>query len=79
MFEKIDEIFKNIESIRDEIQILLNMLKLSLVDYIMIKRGSQDFPPDLDMSLFTQLDEQINLLKKQIDLLNKLKRELLVF
>ncbi|PAF42997.1 DUF2443 family protein [Helicobacter sp. 11S03491-1] len=79
MFEKIDEIFRNIESIRDEIQILLNMAKITLVDYIMIKRGSQDMPQDLNMSLFYQINDQIDALKKQIDALNKLKRELLVF
>ncbi|PAF53765.1 hypothetical protein BKH42_04540 [Helicobacter sp. 13S00482-2] len=79
MFEKIDEIFRNVESIRDEIQILLNMANITLIDYIMIKRGSQDMPEGLSMSLFSQLNEQIDALKKQIDALNKLKRELLVF
>ncbi|PAF49478.1 hypothetical protein BKH41_02095 [Helicobacter sp. 12S02232-10] len=79
MFEKIDEIFRNIESIRDEIQILLNMAKITLVDYIMIKRGSQDMPEGLSIALFSQINEQIDALKKQIDALNKLKRELLVF
>ncbi|PAF52430.1 DUF2443 family protein [Helicobacter sp. 13S00477-4] len=79
MFEKMDEIFINIESIRDEIQILLKMANISLVDYIMIKRGSQDMPEHMNMSLFSQINEQIDALKKQIDNLNKLKRELLVF
>ncbi|PAF44802.1 DUF2443 family protein [Helicobacter sp. 11S02596-1] len=79
MFEKIDEIFRNIESIRDEIQILLNMAKITLVDYIMIKRGSQDMPEHVSMAVFSQINEQIDALKKEIDALNKLKRELLVF
>lgn len=35
MWEKIDEIFKSIEDIRDDINILLNIAKISLVDYIM--------------------------------------------
>ena len=36
MFERIDEIFKKIEDIRDDINILLGMAKISMVDYIMI-------------------------------------------
>ncbi len=78
MFEKIDEIFKNIEDIRDDITILLNIAKISLVDY-MIKRGSQDMPEHLGFDLLAQIDVEIEKLKAQIDALNKLKRELLVF
>ena len=66
MFEKIDEIFKNIEDIRDDINILL-------------KRGSQDMPEHLTFTMLAQIDEQIEKLKAQIDALNKLKRELLIF
>lgn len=79
MFDKIDEIFKNIEDIRDDINILLNMAKISLVDYIMIKRGSQDMPEHLTFTVLSQIDVEIEKLKSQIDALNKLKRELLVF
>ena len=79
MFEKIDAIIKQIESLKDEIQILLNMSHITLIDYIMIKRGSQDMPKDLDMSLFAQINDHIDELKKQIDALNKIKKELLVF
>ncbi|PAF47751.1 hypothetical protein BKH46_02630 [Helicobacter sp. 12S02634-8] len=79
MFEKIDTIFRNIESIRDEIQILLNMAQITLVDYIMIKRGAQDMPEGLSMAVFSQINEQIDALKLQIDALNKLKKDLLVF
>lgn len=79
MFDKIDEIFKNIEDIRDDINILLNMAKISLVDYIMIKRGSQDIPEHLTFTVLSQIDVEIEKLKSQIDALNKLKRELLVF
>ena len=79
MFEKIDEIFKNIEDIRDDINILLNIAKISLIDYIKIKRGSQDMPEHLSFDLLSQIDVEINNLKAQIDALNKLKRELLVF
>lgn len=79
MFEKMDQIFKNIEDIRDDINILLNMAKISLVDYIMIKRGSQDMPEHLTFTTLSQIDAEIDKLKAQIDALNKLKRELLVF
>ena len=79
MFEKIDEIFKNIEDIRDDINILLNIAKISLIDYIMIKRGSQDMPEHLSFDLLSQIDAGTHNLKAQIDALNKLKRELLVF
>ena len=44
MFERINQIIKNIENIQDEITIALNMAKISLEDYIMIKRGSLDMP-----------------------------------
>lgn len=79
MFNKINEIIKNIESLEEEITILLGMAKISLLDYIMIKRGSQDMPEGLNMSVFLSLDDEINNLKKQIDALNKIKREMLVF
>ncbi|TLD80780.1 DUF2443 domain-containing protein [Helicobacter sp. MIT 05-5293] len=79
MFEKMDQIFKNIEDIRDDINILLNMAKISLVDYIMIKRGSQDMPEHLTFTTLSQIDVEIDKLKAEIDALNKLKRELLVF
>lgn len=79
MFEKINEIIVNIEEIRDEITILLGMAKISFVDYIMIKRGSMDMPEGMQMSVWEHLNEEVDKLKAQIDLLNKLKREMLVF
>lgn len=79
MFERINQIIKNIENIQDEITIALNMAKISLEDYIMIKRGSLDMPEHLNMSLFIAVDEQVMALKKEIDLLNKLKREWFVY
>lgn len=79
MFERIDEIFKKIEDIRDDINILLKMAKISMVDYIMIKRGSKDYPEGLNMALLAQIDMEVDKLKAQIDALNKLKREMLVF
>ena len=79
MFERIDEIFKKIEDIRDDINILLKMAKISMVDYIRIKRGSKDYPEGLNMALLAQIDMEVDKLKAQIDALNKLKREMLVF
>ena len=79
MFEKIDEIFKNIEHIRDDINILLNIAKISLIYYILIKRGSKDMPEHLSFDLLSQIDVEVEKLKAQIDALNKLKRELLIF
>ena len=79
MFERINQIIKNIENIQDEITIALNMAKISLEDYIMIKRGSLDMPEHLNMSLFAAVDEQAMALKKEIDVLNKLKKEWFVY
>lgn len=79
MFERINQIIKNIENLQDEIVITLNMAKITLEDYVMIKRGSMDMPEHLNMALFSHIDEQIMALKKEIDLLNKLKREWFVF
>lgn len=79
MFERINQIIKNIENIQDEITIALNMAKISLEDYIMIKRGSLDIPEHLNMSLFAAVDEQVMALKKEIDVLNKLKKEWFVY
>lgn len=79
MFERINQIIRNIESIEDELTIALNMAKITLEDYIMIKRGSADMPEGLNMSIFSQVDEQVMALKQEIDTLNKLKREWFVF
>ncbi|RDU57926.1 DUF2443 family protein [Helicobacter sp. MIT 99-5507] len=45
----------------------------------MIKRGSQDMPETLTFALLEQIDAEVEKLKKEIDALNKLKREMLVF
>lgn len=79
MLERINQIIRNIEGIEDELIISLNMAKLTLEDYIMIKRGSKDMPEHINMSLFSHVDEQVMALKKEIDTLNKLKREWFVF
>ncbi|STQ86578.1 DUF2443 domain-containing protein [Helicobacter muridarum] len=79
MLDRINQIIKNIENIQDEINISLRMSKLTLEEYVMIKRGSSDMPESLNMSIFTILDEHVNALKKEIDTLNKLKREWFVY
>lgn len=79
MFERIDMIFRNIEDIRDDIVVLLGMAKISMLDYIMIKRGSQDMPQSLTFTMLSQIDEEVEKLKKEIDTLYKLKREMLIF
>ena len=79
MFDKIDTIIREIEDIQQEIKILLNMHKISLIDYIMIKRCSADYPPHLEMWMLEQIDIEINRLKSKIDELNKVKKEFLVW
>lgn len=79
MFDKIDEIFKVIEQARDDVNILLNIANITLVDYIMIKRGSLDLPENVSLGMLADIDCEINKIKESIDSLNKLKRELLVF
>ena len=79
MFDKIDTIIREIEDIQQEIKILLNMHKISLIDYIMIKRCSTDYPPHLEMWMLEQIDIEINRLKSKIDELNKVKKEFLVW
>lgn len=79
MLERINQIIRNIEGIEDELVISLNMAKITLEEYIMIKRGSADMPEHINMSLFSHVDEQVMALKKEIDTLNKLKREWFVF
>lgn len=79
MFERINQIIRNIEGIEDELTISLNMAKITLEQYVMIKRGSADMPEGMNMSLFSHVDEQVTALKKEIDMLNKLKREWFVF
>ena len=65
MFERIDSIFRNIEEIRDDINILLAMAKISMLDYIMIKRGSQDMPENLTFTLLEQIDTEVEKLKSE--------------
>ena len=56
MFERIDSILQNIEEAQAEIKLLLGMAKISFVDYIMIKRFSQDMPEELGAWNLQQID-----------------------
>ena len=77
MFERIDSILQNIEEAQAEIKLLLGMAKISFVDYIMIKRGSQDMPEELGAWNLQQIDNEVSKLKEAIDSLNKIKKEVL--
>ncbi|MDE6885836.1 MAG: DUF2443 domain-containing protein [Helicobacteraceae bacterium] len=79
MFDKINAITKDLEDIEQEVKILLNMHKISFLDYIMIKRGSMDYPEHLEMWKIEQIDNEIEKLKSKIDELNKVRKEYLVF
>ena len=79
MFERIDGILREIEEAQAEIQLLLGIAKISFVDYIMIKRGSQDMPEELGAWSLQQIDNEVSRLKEAIDTLNKIKREVLTW
>ena len=79
MFERIDSILQNIEEAQEEIKLLLGMAKISFVDYIMIKRGSQDMPEELGAWNLQQIDNEVSKLKEAIDSLNKIKKEVLTW
>ncbi|CCM11825.1 DUF2443 family protein [Helicobacter heilmannii] len=79
MFEKLELIIKDIENAKEEVELLLRIAHLSLSDFILMKRGSLDIPPTLDMAFYTQIGERVEELKDAINALNKYKREMLVF
>ena len=79
MFDKINATIKDIEDSMQEIQILLSMHKISFVEYMMIKRGSADYPPHLEMWKLEQIDNEVEKLKERINELNKIKKEFLVY
>lgn len=79
MFDKINVAIKGIEDSMQEIQILLGMHKISFLDYVMIKRGSADYPPHLEMWKLEQIDNEVEKLKEKINELNKIKKEFLVY
>ncbi|MCH5323548.1 MAG: DUF2443 family protein [Helicobacter sp.] len=79
MFERIDTILRNIEESEAEIKLLLNIAKISFIDYIMIKRGSQDMPDHLEAWSLQEIDNEVANLKEQIDALVKIKKEVLTW
>lgn len=79
MFDKVNTAIGDIEDIMQEIEILLSMHKISFLDYVMIKRGSMDYPPHLEMWKLEQIDSEVERLKEKINDLNKIKKEFLVF
>lgn len=79
MFNKINRVLKEMEDIEQEIKIILNMHKLTLIEYVMIKRGSLDYPSHLQVWMLEQIDNEINKLKSKIEELNKIKKEYLVW
>ncbi|RDU65061.1 DUF2443 family protein [Helicobacter sp. MIT 14-3879] len=79
MFDKINAIIKDIEDCEEEIRILLSMHKISFLDYVMIKRGSMDYPEHIEIWKLEQIDSYVNKLKAKIDELVKVKKEYLVF
>lgn len=79
MFDKINRAIKDIEEAMEEMEILLSMHKITLLDYVMIKRGSADYPAHLEMWKLEQIDSEAEKLKEKINELNKIKKEFLVF
>lgn len=79
MFDKIDSVLMDIEDIEQEIKIILNIHKLTFIEYVMIKRCSMDYPKHIEIWMIEQIDIEINKLKSKIDELNKIKKEFLVW
>lgn len=79
MFNKINAILREIEDIAEEAQITLNLHKITLMDYIMIKRGAADYPEHLQGWMMEQIDGDIARLKAKIEELNRVKKEFLVW
>lgn len=79
MFDKINRAIKDIEEAMEEMEILLSMHKISFLDYVMIKRGSAEYPAHLEMWKLEQIDSEVEKLKEQINNLNKIRKEYLVF
>ena len=79
MFERIDGIIREMEEAQAEIKLLLNLAKISFVDYVMIKRGSQMPPEGLGAWNLQQIDNEVSRLRDAIDSLNKIKKEVLTW
>lgn len=79
MFEKIDALIRKIENANEEINIILNMAKISMVDYIMIKRGEMELPEGVGAWNIQSLDNEVSELNEAIQALEKIRREILTF
>lgn len=79
MFEKIDSLIRKIEAANEEINILLNMAKISFVEYVMIKRGEMMMPDNLGAWIMQSLDNEVANLKEAIDGLTKIRKEVLTW
>lgn len=79
MFDKINIILREIEEIEYEIKILLNMHKLTFLEYIMIKRCSMEHPVHIEIWMLEQINCEVDKLKAKIDELNKIKKEFLIW
>ncbi|WP_120944553.1 MULTISPECIES: DUF2443 family protein [Helicobacter] len=79
MFERLEQLIKDIENAKEEVELLLKLANVSLSDFILMKRGSLDIPQSLDMAFYTQISEHVEELKECINALNKYKKEMLVF
>ncbi|RAX56668.1 hypothetical protein CCZ01_08780 [Helicobacter monodelphidis] len=79
MFDRIDEIIREIESAREEIEILLSMAKISFIDYVMLKRGEESIPNHVGKWQIQQIDMEVSRMKENIELLEKIKKEVLTW
>ncbi len=79
MFDKIDTIIRGIETSREEIEILLGMARISFLDYILIRRGEQLPPEGLGSWTLQQIDMEVKELRKNIEALEKIKNEVLIY
>lgn len=78
ILQRIDELLVEIENSKQDLQIALNLANLNMQDYISIKRGSLDIPPHLSPWAFEELNSAAMRLKKHLDTLNRLRKELFI-
>ncbi|RDU70036.1 DUF2443 domain-containing protein [Helicobacter cholecystus] len=78
LLQRIDQIYGEIETAKEELQIALNLACISMQDYILIKRGSKDMPEDLSDWAFEEINTSAQKLKQALDQMNKLRKEFFV-
>ncbi|ANV98768.1 hypothetical protein BBW65_04820 [Helicobacter enhydrae] len=79
MLQRIDQMTQEMENAKLELQIALNLVGLSMQEYIMIKRGAQDLPESVSLWALEEVNQRAEQLKHHLDRLNRLKKELFVF